>query len=77
MYLANDGHHEDKKYFTPGVRSEEENPIASNIIIKGKENIITDKKFFIAERILAKHDENYMPKEVADALKKSGDWTDI
>ena len=27
-----------------------------------------------AEKILAKHDENYMPKEVADALKKSGDW---
>ncbi len=24
--------------------------------------------------VLAKHDENYMPKEVADALKKSGHW---
>ena len=29
---------------------------------------------FIAERILAKHDENYMPPEVADALKKTGNW---
>lgn len=29
---------------------------------------------FIADRVLAKHDENYMPKEVADALKKSGHW---
>lgn len=27
-----------------------------------------------AESILAKHDENYMPPEVADALKKSGYW---
>jgi cytochrome c-type biogenesis protein CcmE len=24
--------------------------------------------------VLAKHDENYMPREVADALKKSGRW---
>ena len=29
---------------------------------------------FDAETILAKHDENYMPKEVAEALKKSGQW---
>ncbi|MFN8972400.1 MAG: cytochrome c maturation protein CcmE [Alphaproteobacteria bacterium] len=29
---------------------------------------------FYAREILAKHDENYMPKEVADALKKSGQW---
>jgi cytochrome c-type biogenesis protein CcmE len=28
----------------------------------------------IAQRILAKHDENYMPKEVATALKKQGLW---
>ena len=27
-----------------------------------------------AETVLAKHDENYMPKEVADALKESGRW---
>jgi cytochrome c-type biogenesis protein CcmE len=26
--------------------------------------------------VLAKHDENYMPKEVADALKKQGHWKD-
>ena len=31
---------------------------------------------FDADTILAKHDENYMPKEVADALKKSGHWKD-
>ena len=26
--------------------------------------------------VLAKHDENYMPKDVADALKKQGHWKD-
>lgn len=29
---------------------------------------------FSATRVLAKHDENYMPREVVDALKKSGRW---
>ncbi|HEY7247666.1 MAG TPA: cytochrome c maturation protein CcmE [Xanthobacteraceae bacterium] len=29
---------------------------------------------FRADTILAKHDERYMPKEVADALKKQGHW---
>ena len=29
---------------------------------------------FVASNVLAKHDENYMPPEVADALKKSGRW---
>ncbi len=29
---------------------------------------------FKADTVLAKHDENYMPKEVADALKKQGRW---
>jgi cytochrome c-type biogenesis protein CcmE len=31
---------------------------------------------FNADTILAKHDETYMPKEVADALKKSEHWKD-
>ncbi|MCZ6454529.1 MAG: cytochrome c maturation protein CcmE [Alphaproteobacteria bacterium] len=31
---------------------------------------------FVASQVLAKHDETYMPKEVADALKKSGRWQD-
>ena len=31
---------------------------------------------FNADSILAKHDESYMPKEVADALKRSGHWKD-
>ena len=29
---------------------------------------------FAADSVLAKHDENYMPREVADALKKAGRW---
>jgi cytochrome c-type biogenesis protein CcmE len=29
---------------------------------------------FTAREVLAKHDEKYMPREVADALKKSGHW---
>ncbi|MBB6509092.1 cytochrome c-type biogenesis protein CcmE [Rhizobium soli] len=31
---------------------------------------------FTADSVLAKHDENYMPKEVADRLKKDGVWED-
>ena len=29
---------------------------------------------FEARNVLAKHDETYMPAEVVDALKKSGQW---
>ncbi|MGQ0532541.1 MAG: cytochrome c maturation protein CcmE [Caulobacteraceae bacterium] len=29
---------------------------------------------FVADRVLAKHDENYMPREVAEALKQRGEW---
>ena len=29
---------------------------------------------FVATEVLAKHDENYMPKEVAEALKQAGQW---
>jgi cytochrome c-type biogenesis protein CcmE len=28
----------------------------------------------VADTVLAKHDERYMPREVADALKRSGEW---
>jgi len=30
---------------------------------------------FKADSVMAKHDENYMPKEVADSLKEKGVWT--
>tara|TARA_B100001175_G_scaffold108915_1_gene92526 strand:+ start:142 stop:570 length:429 start_codon:yes stop_codon:yes gene_type:complete len=45
-----------------------------NLFSEGKgvvaEGVLQDKKFFIADRILAKHDENYMPPELKDIMKK-------
>ena len=35
---------------------------------------LRDDGVFVADEVLAKHDENYMPKEVADALKEKGRW---
>jgi cytochrome c-type biogenesis protein CcmE len=40
------------------------------------EGTMIDVGSFRADSVLAKHDENYMPKEVADALKKQGHWKD-
>ena len=46
-----------------------------NLFAEGKgvvaEGKLKDKKYFIADKILAKHDENYMPPEVSEALDKS------
>ena len=46
-----------------------------NLFSEGKgvvaEGKLNDKKYFIASKILAKHDENYMPPEVSRALEKS------
>ena len=51
--------------------------ILPNLFSEGKgvvaEGKLRDPKYFVADRILAKHDENYMPPEVSDALKKSND----
>ena len=45
-----------------------------NLFSEGKgvvaEGKLKDKKYFIADKILAKHDENYMPPEVSKILKK-------
>jgi cytochrome c-type biogenesis protein CcmE len=38
------------------------------------EGIIGPNGVFTADNVLAKHDENYMPKEVADRLKEKGVW---
>jgi cytochrome c-type biogenesis protein CcmE len=38
------------------------------------EGVLTAGGVFEADSVLAKHDENYMPPEVAEALKKSGQW---
>ena len=40
------------------------------------EGTLESANLFRADSVLAKHDENYMPKEVADALKKQGHWKD-
>ena len=49
--------------------------LVPNLFSEGKgvvaEGMIRDKKYFIADKILAKHDENYMPPEVNEILEKS------
>ena len=46
-----------------------------NLFSEGKgvvaEGKLKDKKFFVADRILAKHDENYMPPELKDIMKQN------
>ena len=53
------------------------NGIVPNLFSEGKgvvaEGKLKDKKYFVADKILAKHDENYMPPEVSKALEKSND----
>ena len=41
------------------------------------EGVLEPSGLFKADSVLAKHDENYMPKEVADALKRSGHWNEV
>ena len=38
------------------------------VVAEGK---LRDKKFFLAKRILAKHDENYMPPKIKESLEKN------
>ena len=47
----------------PNLFSEEK-----GVVAEGK---LQDKTFFIADRILAKHDENYMPPELKEMMKKN------
>ena len=48
--------------------------VIPNLFTEGKgvvaEGYLKDKNFFLAEKILAKHDENYMPPEVKAALEE-------
>ena len=44
------------------------------VVLEGR--LIGDGSFR-ADEVLAKHDENYMPKEVADSLKKAGQWKGV
>ncbi|TIM68737.1 MAG: cytochrome c biogenesis protein CcmE, partial [Mesorhizobium sp.] len=48
-------------------------------LFREEQGVITEGIFrpdgvFVADSVLAKHDENYMPKEVADGLKSRGVW---
>ena len=48
-------------------------------LFREEQGVITEGSFgsggvFIADSVLAKHDETYMPKEVADSLKAKGVW---
>ena len=51
------------------------NGLVPNLFSEGKgviaEGHLKDRKYFVADKILAKHDENYMPPEVSKALEKS------
>ena len=51
------------------------NGLVPNLFAEGKGVVaagkLKDKKYFVADKILAKHDENYMPPEVSKALKKN------
>ena len=40
----------------------------TGVVAEGK---LQDKKFFVAERILAKHDENYMPPEIKNLMREN------
>jgi cytochrome c-type biogenesis protein CcmE len=40
------------------------------------EGVLQGDGSFTADSVLARHDEKYMPREVADALKKQGHWQD-
>ena len=51
------------KVLVPNLFSE-----GKGVIAEGK---LKDKKYFVADKILAKHDENYMPPEVKKALEDS------
>jgi len=42
------------------------------VVVKGRMN---GNGVLAADDVLAKHDENYVPPEVAEALKESGEWT--
>lgn len=48
-------------------------------LFREEQGVVTEGTFrgdgvFVADSVLAKHDENYMPKEVADGLKATGLW---
>lgn len=50
-------------------------------LFREEQGVVTEGAFgadgtFVADTVLAKHDETYMPREVADRLKEQGVWQD-
>ena len=50
-------------------------------LFREEQGVVTEGAFgpdgvFVADSVLAKHDENYMPREVAESLKEKGVWQD-
>jgi cytochrome c-type biogenesis protein CcmE len=75
------------KAVAPGTRLRLGGLVAAGSVVKGEgQNVtfaVTDTNrsitvrytgLFRADSVLAKHDENYMPREVADSLKEQGLW---
>ncbi|MDI9313417.1 MAG: cytochrome c maturation protein CcmE [Hydrotalea sp.] len=56
----------------PSLFRENSGVIATGHLVKGDDGTT----IFVANEILAKHDENYMPPEVVKKLKESGEWRD-
>ena len=69
LFKINDGNEEISVKFEgilPNLFAEDK-----GVVVEGK--YIKDE-LFIALKVLAKHDENYMPPEVIDSLKQTGNW---
>ena len=67
-FIITDGNSSIKVIYSgllPDLFSENQGVIAEGFLIENT---------FIADTILAKHDENYMPREVAESLKSKGVW---
>jgi len=68
-FAVTDGNHDVNVAYTgllPDLFKEGQGVVAEGALDRGG--------IFRADSILAKHDERYMPREVADALKKQGQW---
>jgi cytochrome c-type biogenesis protein CcmE len=63
---------------TTGVVSVQYRGLLPDLFREGQgvvaEGMLDPTGVFKADTVLAKHDENYMPREVADALKSQGRW---
>ena len=67
-FVVTDGQHEIAVHYAnalPSLFREGQGVVAEGRIVDG---------VFMANNVLAKHDENYMPADVADKLKEQGVW---